>query len=288
MSESFGCQHGRKVGQPCPHCLGFVAASPKPTPPAQPKSFGLPVDDAILKNRIDDSWKAGLLPDGIQPKESVGREWWISGWNPDGYPLKEDSAIAVFVTTYDPKKSEAFLVVEHSAYLAVCQERDEFKQEVERRVRDNLALQEQYAAENVTLKRSLDCFLNGNPSGGDVQLARAVGRERDRLRDELTDRIAELERERDECYARKIYSHRKCEEELTWTRAENSNLIEERDELKKQVSDSRLYAQDRVRECSRIHNVDENHIERLNQRITELERERDELKRQLREINGGQ
>lgn len=264
MSESFGCQHGRKVGQPCPHCLGIGAASPKYS--------------------LDNGGR--MVP--AQPKESVGREWWISGWNPDGYPLKEDSAIAVFVTTYDPKKSEAFLVVEHSAYLAVCQERDEFKQEVERRVRDNLALQEQYAAENVTLKRSLDCFLNGNPSGGDVQLARAVGRERDRLRDELTDRIAELERERDECYARKIYSHRKWEEELTWTRAENSNLIEERDELKKQVSDSRLYAQDRERECSRIHNVDEDHIERLNQRITELERERDELKRQLREINGGQ
>jgi predicted nucleic acid-binding Zn-ribbon protein len=42
-----------------------------------------------------------------------------------------------------------------------------------------------------TLKRSLDCFLNGNPSGGDVQLARATKYE---LAEQLAAKDAELER----------------------------------------------------------------------------------------------
>ena len=29
--EAMGCEHGRRVGQPCPHCLGIGSASPKPS-----------------------------------------------------------------------------------------------------------------------------------------------------------------------------------------------------------------------------------------------------------------
>lgn len=28
--EAMGCEHGRRVGQPCPHCLGIGSASLKP------------------------------------------------------------------------------------------------------------------------------------------------------------------------------------------------------------------------------------------------------------------
>ncbi len=52
-------------------------------------------------------------------------EFWISGWDPEGYPLKDDTVIKVFATNNKPNKYLAFHVIEFSAYEAVVKERDE-------------------------------------------------------------------------------------------------------------------------------------------------------------------
>ncbi len=58
-------------------------------------------------------------------------EWlsfWISGWDPKGYPLHgpfDESGVAlsrtinVFVTGYNPEKYGSFQVIEYSAYAAI-------------------------------------------------------------------------------------------------------------------------------------------------------------------------
>lgn len=51
-----------------------------------------------------------------KPTKDSAREWWVSGWDPNGYPIKDGNTITVFITSSDPKMYKAFRIIEYAAY----------------------------------------------------------------------------------------------------------------------------------------------------------------------------
>ena len=119
-------------------------------------------------------------------------------------------------------------VIEFTAFQAVVAERDELRKE-----------RDVAASENITLKRSLDCFLNGNPSGGDVQLARTVAKERDELRAENED-LKQIAHVTDESsYRAKVW---RCLDEMDELRAQLCAEVTHAKILEKELNGERTKA----------------------------------------------
>lgn len=121
------CGHERRSLETCMNqlCHGPQPIYRDPPPPAQPKGTAVCAD-------IDCSVE---YPTG-KPKESAGREWWIDPSD----ELDKDDDCEIEETVYmalreHPRQgpllwqSNLVHVIEHSAYLAVVAERDQWKSE---------------------------------------------------------------------------------------------------------------------------------------------------------------
>lgn len=114
------------IDEKCPQCgqrlwLGHAGSCPtlagaQHPPPAQPVGV-----DPGIKYSLDSGGR--MVP--VQPNESVGREWWICFSEQSNQALYRIGAEKYPDDVNSEPGPRWRRVIEHSAYLAVCQERDD-------------------------------------------------------------------------------------------------------------------------------------------------------------------